>query len=190
MSDLFHKNVPDEWIDKFYAVAALTPQHTYQVLTKNAERMREYMRLPQRANLIGMEMALPIIKLGLKVKEPLAGFPFPNVWHGVSVENRKEKHRIDDLRKTPAAIRFLSCEPLLEDLGELDLTGIHWVIVGGESGNKARPCDISWIRSIVRQCQSANVPVFVKQLGSGRRENAKARIQPDSTIKNQQAAAI
>lgn len=92
---------------------------------------------------------------------------FPtNVWLGTSVENQATKHRIDELRKMPAKVRFLSCEPLLEDLGTLDLTGVHWVIVGGESGTDARPCNIDWIRSAVRQCQAVNVPVFVKQVGS------------------------
>lgn len=94
-------------------------------------------------------------------------WPLPNVWLGVSVEDRKYGlPRIDILRETPAAVRFLSVEPLLEDLGELDLTGIHWVVVGGESGNGARVCDLRWIRSVVAQCRAAKVPVFVKQLGA------------------------
>lgn len=92
--------------------------------------------------------------------------PFrPNLWLGTSVENRSVLHRIDALRTIPAAVRFLSVEPLLEDLGTLDLTGIHWVIVGGESGPSARPCRVEWIRNIVRQCKAAGVPCFVKQLG-------------------------
>ena len=89
-----------------------------------------------------------------------------NVWIGTTVEDSAAKARIDILREIPAAIRFLSVEPLLEDLGELDLTGIHWVIVGGESGPKARPCDLAWIRSVMRQCKDAGVPAFCKQLGS------------------------
>lgn len=88
-----------------------------------------------------------------------------NVWIGTTVEDRAAKTRIDILRGIPAAIRFLSVEPLLEDLGELDLTSIHWVICGGESGPKARPCDLAWIRSVMRQCKDAGVPCFVKQLG-------------------------
>lgn len=92
--------------------------------------------------------------------------PRPNLWLGTSVENRKTLGRIDALRQMPAAVRFLSCEPLLEDLGTIDLTGIHWVIVGGESGPGARPCNIAWITSLVAQCEAAGVPCFVKQLGS------------------------
>jgi hypothetical protein len=94
------------------------------------------------------------------------GWPLPNVWLGVSVEDVKRKDRIDILRIIPAAVRFLSIEPLIEVLGRLDLNGIHWVIVGGESGHGARPMQIEWARSLVDQCKSAEVPVFVKQLGS------------------------
>lgn len=91
---------------------------------------------------------------------------WPNVWLGTTVEDRDAKARIDVLRSLPAAVRFLSMEPLIEDPGELDLTGIHWVIVGGESGPAARPCDLAWIRAVVRQCGEAGVPCFVKQLGA------------------------
>lgn len=96
-----------------------------------------------------------------------------NVWLGASVENRAAKRRIDLLRETPAAVRFLSIEPLLEDMGELDLTGIHWVIVGGESGPHARWCDLAWIRSVVAQCEAAGVAVFVKQLGASPFDSAQ-----------------
>lgn len=89
-----------------------------------------------------------------------------NIWLGTSVENQKEKRRIDELRSIPAWVRFLSCEPLLEDLGELDLTGIHWVIIGGESGLNARPMEVGWLNSIRDQCLTAGVPVFIKQMGS------------------------
>jgi protein gp37 len=102
-----------------------------------------------------------------------------SVWLGVSVEDRKNKHRIDILRQTPAALRFLSLEPLLEDLGELDLTGISWCIIGGESGPGARRCDVDWIRKIVWQCQVASIPVFVKQLGAHVIENGERRIKRD-----------
>jgi hypothetical protein len=98
---------------------------------------------------------------------PTWPWPLPNVWVGVSVENKKHgKPRIDKLRQIPAAVRVLSIEPLLEDLGELDLTGIGWVLVGGESGQGARPCDLAWIRNVVRQCAAAGVSCFVKQLGA------------------------
>ncbi len=92
--------------------------------------------------------------------------PWPNVWLGTTVEDRARRERIDVLREVPAALRFLSVEPLLEDLGELDLRGIGCVIVGGESGPRARPCDLAWIRDILRQCRESGVPVFVKQLGA------------------------
>ena len=93
-------------------------------------------------------------------------WPLPNVWLGASVEDRARMDRIDVLRQIPAAIRFLSLEPLLEDLGEIDLTGIDWVIIGGESGPGARLFDLSWARSIIAQCRAAGVPVFMKQVGS------------------------
>ena len=164
MSDLFHESVTDEQLDRIFAVMALTPQHTYQVLTKRPKRMLEYCNT---------------IKL-----------PLPNLWLGVSVETqRTADERIPLLLQTPAAVRFLSCEPLLgkvhlnclhwQDMTNIDcLAGKHgiyfggdcnrvdWVIVGGESGSKARPCDVDWIRSIIEQCRVANVPCFVKQLGS------------------------
>lgn len=103
----------------------------------------------------------------------------PNLWLGVSVENRETKHRIDALRQVPAALRFLSLEPLLEDLGELSLSGIAWVIVGGESGPGARPCNTAWIRSIVEQCNAARVPAFCKQLGAHVIQNGERRIKRD-----------
>jgi len=102
-----------------------------------------------------------------------------SIWLGVSVEDRKNKARIDLLRERPAALRFLSLEPLLEDLGELDLTGISWCIIGGESGPGARRCDVDWIRKIVWQCQAASIPVFVKQLGAHVIENGERRIKRD-----------
>ena len=140
MSDLFHRDISDEYIDRVFDTIRQTPQHTYQVLTKRADR-------------------LPIYFRGRSVPE--------NVWLGVSVENRKHgKPRIDHLRQVAARIRFLSVEPLLEDLGGLNLTGIHWVIVGGESGSKARAMKPEWARSIQRQCEDAGVAYFFKQWGT------------------------
>lgn len=140
MSDLFHKDVPFEFIDKVIGVIKETPQHRYQLLTKRAERMKEYFLTREVPN---------------------------NVWIGVTVEMQSSKDRIDNLRSIKnAPIKFLSCEPLLEDLGELNLTGIDWIIVGGESGNQARPMQEEWVLNIQRQCKAANKAFFFKQWGT------------------------
>lgn len=140
MSDLFHKDVPFDFVDKVMAVIKGTPQHRYQLLTKRAERMEEY----------------------FKTKEVPK-----NVWIGVTVEVQNSKSRIDNLRNIQnAPIRFLSCEPLLEDLGSLDLNGIDWIIVGGESGNQARPMKEEWVMNIKAQCDSAQKAFFFKQWGT------------------------
>jgi protein gp37 len=138
MSDLFHPDVPFEFIQRIFEVMAEAHWHTFQVLTKRSERLAEL--------------------------APKLHFP-DNVWMGVSVENQHWTTRIDDLRTVPAAIRFLSCEPLLGPL-DLDLTDIHWVIVGGESGHRARRMDPDWARGIRRQCQKDGVPFFFKQWGA------------------------
>ena len=139
MSDLFHEDVPDQYIDRVMEVISKTPQHTYQILTKRAERIRDYY-----------------------FSRPVP----PNVWLGVSVEDRKYGlPRIPHLRGVAAKVRFLSVEPLLEDLGEFDLSGIDWVIVGGESGHKARPMKMEWVRNVQAQCDTAQVPFFFKQWG-------------------------
>jgi protein gp37 len=168
MSDLFHEQINPGRLDQIFAMMALTPQHTYQILTKRPERMLEYLCGESRhGKILLASKGNPNIPSGMY---PLAPhWPLPNVWLGVSAENQKAAdERIPLLRQIPAAMRFLSCEPLLEEvrngLGFKD--GINWVIVGGESGPKARPCDITWIRSIVQQCKDAGVPCFVKQLGS------------------------
>jgi protein gp37 len=143
MSDLFHDGVPDEYVDRVAKVMQLADWHTYQVLTKRPERMRDLLRGPL-AFVAGLQ----------------------HVWWGVSVENRKHGlPRIDILREVPAAMRFLSVEPLLEDLGNLNLDGISWVIVGGESGAGARMIDKEWVLSIRNQCKVAGVPFFFKQWG-------------------------
>lgn len=140
MSDLFHEKVPFDYIRRVFDVMARAPQHTFQVLTKRAERMAEFCR-------------------GVEVPD--------NVWLGVSVENRKHGvPRIAVLRTIQAKVRFLSVEPLLEDLGTIDLEGIHWVIVGGESGHKARPMKREWVDGIKRQCDDADVAFFFKQWGT------------------------
>lgn len=140
MSDLFHEKIPFEYIHRVFDVMADSPQHTFQVLTKRAGRMAEFCR----------GVAVP-----------------PNVWLGVSVENRKHGlPRIPILRDINAQVRFLSVEPLLEDLGNFDLSGIHWVIVGGESGKKARPMKLEWVENVKLQCDEAGVAFFFKQWGT------------------------
>ena len=140
MSDLFHEKVPFEYIRRVFDVIERAPQHTFRILTKRAERMAEFCR----------SLNVP-----------------PNAWLGVSVENKKHGvSRIDVLRTIAAQVRFLSIEPLLEDLGTIDLAGIHWVIVGGESGVKARPMRKEWIDGVKRQCDSADVAFFFKQWGA------------------------
>lgn len=139
MSDVFHERVPFEYIDRIFETIRNTPQHTYQILTKRAARMAKYFATRT---------------------------PPENAWLGVSVEDRKHGlPRIDHLRQVDAHIRFLSIEPLLEDLGEIDLAGIHWVIVGGESGPKARPMKESWVEDVRIQCEEADVAFFFKQWG-------------------------
>jgi protein gp37 len=152
MSDLFHKSVPDEYIDDVVKVISECPQHTFQILTKRADRLASYFRTRD----------VP-----------------PNAWIGVSVEDRKYGvPRIDALRQVNARIRFLSVEPLLEDVGMLNLADIHWVIVGGESGPKARPMRTEWVESIQHQCDEQNVQFFFKQWGGwgadGKRRSKKA----------------
>jgi protein gp37 len=143
MSDLFHVGVPDGFITAVLAVMRLADWHIYQVLTKRADRMRQLIEQHHQ----------DLSRLG-------------HIWLGVSVEDRRYGlPRVEELRRTPAAVRFLSIEPLLEDLGELDLTGIDWVIVGGESGPGARPMRKSWVHSIRRQCRASRVPFFFKQWG-------------------------
>jgi len=143
MSDLFQVDVPDQYVLDVATVMAEANWHVYQVLTKRADRM---------SSLLNTKLA-EFAKL-------------QHIWWGVSVEDRKHGiPRIDDLRAAPAAIRFLSIEPLLEDLGTINLQGIHWVIVGGESGHGARPMKEEWVQSIRRQCADAGVSFFFKQWG-------------------------
>jgi protein gp37 len=152
MSDLFHEEVDFSYVDRVFEVIHHTPQHTYQILTKRAERMADYCS-----------------------RRTLS----PNAWMGVSVEDRKYGvPRIDYLRQVTAEIRFLSIEPLLESLGTLDLSGIHWVIVGGESGPKARPMKEEWVESICLQAKRQGVKFFFKQWGGwgadGKKRSKKA----------------
>jgi protein gp37 len=175
MSDLFHGGVEDHELDQIFAVMALTPQHTYQVLTKRPDRMLEYMTTKNRHGKVLLSArGNSSIPPGLYPLAP--NWPLPNVWLGVTVENQKAADdRIPLLAKAPAALRFLSCEPLLEEIKishHLKTDLINWVIVGGESGNGARKCRIEWLDSIRQQIQEHNkfteypVKLFVKQLGS------------------------
>jgi protein gp37 len=139
MSDLFHEDLPLEYIGQVFDVMQRAPQHTFQVLTKRSGRLAEV----------------------------AAALPWPgNVWMGVSVENAGQIERIHDLARVPAAVRFLSLEPLLGRISALPLDGIHWVIGGGESGPGARECNVDWIRDIMARCALAQVPFFLKQLGA------------------------
>lgn len=147
MSDLFHAKVPVAFVQEVFEVIAATPQHTYQVLTKRSARLRR----------LAGQLLWP-----------------SNLWIGVSVENAAQLGRVDDLREVPAAVRFLSCEPLLGPLEELELDGIDWVITGGESGPRARPVDPEWVRGIRDRCQDAEVAFFHKQWG-GRTPKAGGR---------------
>ena len=138
MSDLFHENVPFTFIERVFLVMRECRQHTFQVLTKRSDRL--------------LELSSSLIWS-------------PNIWMGVSVENADSKGRIGHLRRTEAAIKFLSCEPLLSDLGELDLEGIDWAIAGGESGPGARPMHPDWVRAIRDQCGRSDVAFHFKQWG-------------------------
>jgi protein gp37 len=162
MSDVFHESVSNEFIDRMFAVMALSPQHTFQILTKRANRMLEYSRRIADGLDHGLARAFANHR---PMPTQDWRWPLPNVWLGVSVENQHFLSRIDVLKDVPAALRFVSFEPLLEDLGAVILDRIGWCIVGGESGNGARPFDLAWARSIIKQCRAAGVPVFIKQLG-------------------------
>jgi protein gp37 len=185
MSDLFHEGVAFDFIDKVFAVMALCPQHTFQVLTKRPERMAEYLKRerPTDPDLQG-NVGRWLVDGHITTRD----WPLPNVWLGTSVENQKAAdERIPHLLRCLAAVRFLSCEPLLGAI-DLDLSFdgiaslrpirradpscnrngapvINWCIVGGESGRGSRECDVRWINSIRKQCAAAGVPCFIKQLG-------------------------
>jgi len=139
MSDLFNEEISFMFVDQVLEVIANTPMHTYQILTKRAQRMAEYFK----------DRKIP-----------------SNAWIGVTVEDKHAIKRIDSIRHISAIVKFLSCEPLLEDLGAIDLRGIDWIIVGGESGASARPMKESWVVNILNQARQQNVPFFFKQWGT------------------------
>ncbi len=143
MSDLFHQEVPLEFIQKVFSVMNRCSQHQFQILTKHSNRLK---------------------KLGTQLKWT------NNIWIGVSVESQKYTERVDDLRSVPATLRFLSMEPLLGPIKELNLSGVSWVIVGGESGPKARPMEEAWVKLIRTICINQNVPFFFKQWGGVRKK--------------------
>ncbi len=143
MSDLFHDDIPLAYIKRVFATMLACPHHTFQVLTKRADRLAEF----------------------------ASCLPWPrNVWMGVSVESARVLHRVAKLQAVPASVRFLSLEPLIGPLESLSLEGIHWVIVGGESGPRARPMRKDWVKSIFRQCRESRVPFFFKQWGGVRKD--------------------
>lgn len=142
MSDLFHKGVPRTFVDEVFDTMEEANWHVFQLLTKRSSRLRDYLRLRYADR-----------------------SPPEHIWHGVSVEEAQARSRIDHLRAAPAGVRFLSIEPLIGPVGPIDLTGIHWVIVGGESGPGARPMDVTWVRQIREQCRDQNVAFFFKQWG-------------------------
>jgi len=147
MSDIFHENMPEEYLDRIFEVIENTPHHTYQILTKRADRMYDYFS-----------------------KRPVPS----NVWLGVTVENKQQGlPRIDKLRHLNAKVLFLSVEPLLEDLGAMNLTNIDWVIVGGESGNRARPMEKEWVVNIKQQCENECIAFFFKQWGTWGEDKVK-----------------
>lgn len=146
MSDLFHEEIPIYFLDSIFDIIKKTPQHIYQILTKRDELMRKYF---------------------FKKKIPR------NVWLGVTVENKSEINRIDNLRDLNASIKFLSIEPLLEEIGTLNLSNINWVIVGGESGHNARPMNTKWVVDIKKQCDKQDVHFFFKQWGTWGEDGVK-----------------
>jgi protein gp37 len=152
MSDLFHKDVPVAFIQQVFAVMKDNPQHVFQVLTKRADILLRYDR------------------------EGLLTWPH-NVWMGVSVEDGRVRHRIDALRQTGARVKFLSCEPLIGPLPDMDLAGIDWVIVGGESGRKPRRMDPDWVLDIKDQCERADVAFFFKQWGGTNKKAAGRELE-------------
>lgn len=173
MSDLFHADVPDEFIARVWAVMASAPRHTFQVLTKRHGRMRSL--LSSEEFRLAVQRRIPHAGASPYVAAYWKTWPLPNVWLGVSVEDQKRADlRIPALLDTPAAVRWLSCEPLLgpvdviNGLGDGWLTGIDWIVAGGESGPGSRPMHPDWARSLRDQCQVAGVPFLFKQWGSHR----------------------
>ncbi|MGO9960028.1 MAG: DUF5131 family protein [Solirubrobacteraceae bacterium] len=205
MSDLFHERVPDDYIAQVFAVMGGASHHTYQVLTKRPERMRDYLAGPNFALDVMAAAEELEIELPWAPRNPDDFEVFANVWLGVSIENRRYVHRADLLRATPAAVRFISAEPLLGPLGArggmgrwmdgyegpgLDLGGIDWLIVGGESGPRARPMRLAWARALRDVCAERGVAFFLKQLGGARAGTKLEDLPPDLRIREYPRSAV
>lgn len=161
LSDLFHADVPDEYIDKVFMVMCEASQHTFQVLTKRPERMRRFVRW-------WLDQHGPFYLSGLR-----------NVWFGTSISSNADVWRAEHLLKTKAAVRFLSLEPLLGPVDRVGVDLFDWVIAGGESGPGCRPCELEWLRDIRDRCKAAQVPFFLKQLGGFPRKRADEEAELD-----------
>lgn len=172
MSDLFHPAVPLDFIDSVFASMVSAESHIFQVLTKRPERMVTYMESGNREMVSRWKEAAEE-KLSLSANP---SFPPEGVWLGTSVESEEVTHRIDSLRKTEAEVKFISLEPLIGPLPNLNLEGIDWVIVGGESGHNPRPMKKKWVIEILNQCQEAEVPFFFKQWGGSYSEDTGRKL--------------
>ena len=179
MSDLFHARVSTDFVARVFATMALTPQHTYQILTKRPRRMRQLLAERPRLKdamfeaLLELRRTAPVVwsrEQSRLLDWPAARtpWPLPNVWLGTSIESDDYCWRADELRRVPAAVRFLSLEPLLGPLPSLDLTGIDWVIIGGESGPNFRALDLDWVRDLRDRCAEHGTALFFKQIGGVR----------------------
>jgi protein gp37 len=183
MSDVGHARIPRAFVASMFAVMALCPQHTFQVLTKRPRRIRALLSSAGFWDDVDVEIRRCVGLTGRArpvVRESAGSRWLPNVWLGTSIESDKYTWRAQELRGTPAGTRFLSLEPLLGPLPSLDLTGMDWVIVGGESGPRCRPMDLEWVRSLRDRCQTAEAAFFLKQIG-GRVPKAGGRLLDDRT---------
>jgi protein gp37 len=179
MSDIGHARVPTAFVARIFATMALGPQHQFQVLSKRPRHLRHLLESQTFVDAVWAEMERlshdDTVPLARAVREnvrmhaanwnALSPWPLPNVWIGTSIESDEYCWRADEVRRTPAALRFLSLEPLLGPLPSLDLTEIDWVIVGGESGPDFRPLDLGWVRDLRDRCVSMRIPLFFKQIG-------------------------
>lgn len=168
MSDLAHARISDEAITRIFAVMALAYRHTFQILTKRPKRLADLLSRPGfREAVEGTAWHDYYHDVTTEWLDDAfqRGWPLPNVWLGTSIESDKYTWRADEIRRAPAAIRFLSCEPLLGPLPTLDLTDIHWLIAGGESGPQHRTLDLAWVRDLRDRCADQRIPFFFKQIG-------------------------